>query len=840
MFQTLNPHVRQGGQEGFSHDQIVAKSGGSIVSGDAMASLRPVRTPPSPPTILSVSAAVSGAVVFFNASTAAGSSPITTYKVTSSPGGFTATGTKSPLTIYGLTNGVPYTFSVVATSSDGSSASSVVSAAVTPVDRPGPPTAVSVVTGNGQATVSFGPPVTNGGAPITRYQVTAAISGDYGVIVPGSESPSPILVTGLTNGATYTFYVYARNKVGLSLPATISAVIPATVPGVPTGLGVNIANGIVTVNFTAPTYTGGALITSYTVTSNPGNITATGTTSPIVVPGLTIGTSYTFSVVATNSKGSSAPSAASPAVTYNTVPGPPTEVSATHGNRSATVYFTAPINTGGLPITGYTVTSSPGGFTATGATSPIIVSGLNNGTSYSFIVVARNSLGSSPMAYTATVIPSTVPGRPNGGYVAPGVGKATVTFYPPSTDGGAPITGYTVTSSPGGFTATGTAAGTAYPYIITGLTNGTPYTFSIVATNINGASISVKTYEVTPANVPSAPTNVSVTVEDWETSVSFTAPADNGGSPIIAYSVSATPVGATTVTTTVTGTSSPITVTGLTSGTSYIFSVVAVNSIGESSPAASGIITPVFVDKISASLTSSRLTEYQAATSNEWIKITAAEYTALQANVSGTTKAGIIDDVILSTTAVSGQTNDITNNASLLVANGITTVTPAIPANNYLYAFAISWVTAVPTEGMRVYTNINKTGYRGYNQVGSVLPATTSSGMSYYVRKGVVTTNGDTDGTLACFSGTRIDYPDANGRLPGTNGYDGTTAPAGSGGYIGTRLLAGTGITPIPTIKYQPGIGTNAPAANVEISQGMSGVGAVVLQGLATPKRQWD
>ena len=69
------------------------------------------------------------------------------------------------------------------------------------------------------------------------------------------------------------------------------------------------------ITFTPPVSDGGAAITSYTVTSSPGNHTASGTGSPIIVTGLTNGQAYTFTVTATNSAGTSAASTASSAVT---------------------------------------------------------------------------------------------------------------------------------------------------------------------------------------------------------------------------------------------------------------------------------------------------------------------------------------------------------------------------------------------------------------------------------------------------------------------------------------------------------------------------------------------
>jgi hypothetical protein len=79
------------------------------------------------------------------------------------------------------------------------------------------------------------------------------------------------------------------------------------------------ASGSVTVHFTPPTLTGGSPITSYTVTAVPGDKTATGAGSPITVSGLTNGTSYTFTVSATNGIGASSPSIPSNAVTPTTV-----------------------------------------------------------------------------------------------------------------------------------------------------------------------------------------------------------------------------------------------------------------------------------------------------------------------------------------------------------------------------------------------------------------------------------------------------------------------------------------------------------------------------------------
>ncbi len=464
-----------------------------------------VLSAPSVPLNVSAAAGDGSATITFSPPAFNGGAPISSYDVAVSPGGTTVSNVTSPATINGLANGTTYTFSLTATSSEGTSPPVVVTA--TPRRVPDAPTGVVGVPGNGQVVVSFVTPASDGGAPITSYTVTSSPDG-----VTAAGTASPITVIGLTNGTSYTFTVTATNAVGPSPASSASAAVtPATLPGAPTGIGATAGNGQATVTFTPPASNGGAAITSYTVTSSPGGFTATGGASPLTVTGLTNGTGYTFTVKATNSVGIGPASAASTSVTPMTVPVAPTGVTAAPGNARATVSFAAPSSNGGGAITSYTVTSSPGGFTASGAASPLTVTGLTNGTSYTFTVTATNGAGPSPAsAPSNAVTPTGPPGMPTGVAATTVNTLAVVTFTPPAVDGGAAITSYTVTVSPGGRTVTGSGS----PIVIAGLTSGTAYTFTVTANNSAGpGSASAPSNSVTPLGTRSTDTPDPPTAE---------------------------------------------------------------------------------------------------------------------------------------------------------------------------------------------------------------------------------------------------------------------------------------------------------------------------------------
>lgn len=445
----------------------------------------------------------------------------------------------------------------------------------------------ATATGSTTATVTFAAPLNDGGSTITSYTATASPGG-----ITASAANSPISFTGLSPNTTYTFTVTATNGDGTSAASEVSNSITtsATVPDAPIiGTATKTGTTTATVAFGVPSSDGGYPITQYTVTSLPGSVTATGTSSPINVTGLASGTAYTFTVTATNQVGTSSPSQASNSINTDFVnPNAPTEptigTATATGSTSASLTFTAPSSDGGYPITSYTVISTPGGITASGASSPISITGLTPGTEYTFTVAGVNSQGTGLQSESSNAITTdaAAPSAPlNVVATKTGSTTATVTFSEPTLNNGAAVTGYTVTSSPGGVTASGAGS----PINITGLTPGTAYTFTVTATNSAGTSVaSAPSNQITAdAAVPGAPTIGTATkINSTSASVAFTAPASNGGAVITGYTVTSNPGNITA-----SGTTSPITVTGLTPATTYTFTVTAANFVGTGTASAS-------------------------------------------------------------------------------------------------------------------------------------------------------------------------------------------------------------------------------------------------------------
>ena len=182
--------------------------------------------------------------------------------------------------------------------------------------------------------------------PDVEYRIYMATDDDSEHRVEiTDEASSPYTIPKLVNGKTYYFVVKAENKGGLSEASNQVSVTPSSAPGAPTDVTATPGNGQATVRFTAPAHDGGSPITAYEVTVSPGNTIITGNASPIIVPGLSNGTSYTFTVKAINGAGKSTDSAKSNAIVPAAASAPSTNPPATQAPSTTPITPVTPPTT---------------------------------------------------------------------------------------------------------------------------------------------------------------------------------------------------------------------------------------------------------------------------------------------------------------------------------------------------------------------------------------------------------------------------------------------------------------------------------------------------------------
>ncbi len=570
----------------------------------------PANTAPDAPTGVTATAGNAQATVSWTPPANNGGSAITGYTVTPYIGAVAQTevpfdDSATTRDITGLTNGTTYTFKVTASNLIGESAKSSASNAVTPTapaTAPGAPTIGTATAGDGQATLTWTAPASNGGSAITGYTVTPYIGAAAQTPQVFGDTLTTHIITGLTNGTAYTFKVAATNSVGTgSNSADSNVVTPAAVPGAPTIGTATAGNAKATLTWTAPASNGGSPITGYTVTPYIGAAAQTpqvfgDTLTTHDVTGLTNGTAYTFKVAATNAAGTGAQSAASNAVTPSaaTAPGAPTIGNALPGNGSVALTWLAPGSNGGSAITSYVITPYIGAAAQapidTGSTSTSkTVTGLTNGTTYTFKVAAKNAVGTGADSAASGTVTAGAPASPGFPAAAPGDLQAKVAYTTPANNGSA-ITGYVITPYIGAAAqAPQTFNTTATSNFVTGLTNGTTYTFKIAAINANGTGPQATTNSVI-VGTPTGPGFPNANPGQTSARITWLVSAPNGA-PLQGYKITPYIGAVAQPTQTFNSTANVQIITGLTTGTNYSFKVAGFNSIGVGPEAQTVVIT---------------------------------------------------------------------------------------------------------------------------------------------------------------------------------------------------------------------------------------------------------
>ena len=563
--------------------------------------------------------------------------------------GETTSDTSRSVTLGGLTNGTAYQVQVRAANSVGESDWST-AADEFPSTVPGKPATPTLTVKDVSLGVSWSAPSSNGGAAITGYKVgrcSASCSSDANWTVKTLTTTGTTTdLTSLTNGTAYQVRVAAVNRSGTGAWSDTTTATPAKVPDAPSAPKLTKGARQLSVSWSAPA-DNGEDITDYDVrycVNSTGCDAASewtslsgaadpGTSTTATISNLTNGTTYQVQVRATNSVGDGSWSPSSSAAPEDK-PAQPATPTLTYSNTSLGVSWTAPADNG-QDISDYDVQyractlstdltcadsntatwestwTDRTGETNSDTSTSVTLSSLTNGTAYQVQVRAANSVGESDWSTAADEYPSTVPGKPAAPSLTVKDQSLGVSWSPPSSDGGAAVTGYKVGRC---YTGCGTDSNWTVKTLntngtttdVTGLTNGTAYQVRVAAVNRSGTGSWSDTATKTPADEPDAPGAPTVTAEHQGLGVAWTAPTDNGAS-ISDYDVqyracTATPKTCTTSPTwgnwtdrsgeTNSDTSTSVTLSSLTNGTAYQVQVRAGNSVGESAWSVSTKATP--------------------------------------------------------------------------------------------------------------------------------------------------------------------------------------------------------------------------------------------------------
>lgn len=436
---------------------------------------------------------------------------------------------------------------------------------------PDAPSNLVATPGNAQASIAFAEPG-DGGSPIIDYQYQV----DGGGWSPSGLSASPILIPGLSNGSLHRIALRAVNALGPGAASAEVEVTPFTLPGAPTGVAASVGDAAAEISFQPPLDDGGAALTGFFVASLPAGPTQQCASSPCTVVGLTNGTAYRFTVAAENAAGRGPASLPSDAVTPV-------------GPQAALSVSATPAT---IPVGGTSTLSTTGG-SGEGALGYVLSSGeticslqddqLTGLAVGVCTVTATKAADAAHTATSASVEVTVVLAEQSIDFPAlPDRDFGTDSFALSATGGasGLPVVfastsaSVCATSGPQGATLTLLSAGVC----------------SIRASQAGNSTYApapdvLRQFVVRPV-LPGAPEQLGASPGNAELTITWQAPAQDGGSPITDYSASAIPSGQNEPVASCDTTTQRCVIRGLVNGTAYSVRVIARNSAG-SGPAAS-------------------------------------------------------------------------------------------------------------------------------------------------------------------------------------------------------------------------------------------------------------
>jgi hypothetical protein len=650
------------------------------------------------------------------------------------------------VTITGLNPSTAYNFEVIAVNSIGSSSAAVLNGLQTASPPPQPTNfAAGTIT---TTSIALSWTASSGASSYTvNYQVSGASSW---TTASSTITNTNTTITGLTSGTTYNFQLIATNSSGNGNPVPLNGIVTGAVPALPSGITVtSVTAGSVGLNW-SPVNGAANYSVSYQVSGGSswtpfGN--AAGTS--IVVVNLTTNTIYNFQVVANNSYGSSTPGVLNSIETTTAPSGTPP---ASPTNLTDTATGATSITLGWDSMSGATSynisyqTLGAVGWTAyqTVTTTNVVVQGLTVNTTYNFQVSSANTYGVSNPSTLSNI--ETIP--PPGAVTGLAAGTITTTSVGLSWNGSGTATSYTVNYQTSGatiWTAFGSPI-TSASVVVTGLTSGTSYNFEVISNNSSGPSAPAILNNITTGAPPSPPTSFQAgSLTSTTVPLVWTASSGTGITYTVSYQISGgsswTQFGGAVSTTSTT-------VTGLTSGTTYSFQIIATNAYGSSSPQyLNNILTPTLPGQ-PGSLQSGTITSSSVVLN--WLSATQATGYSISYQISGSGATWMsFQTTTGNTCTVTGLTGSTTYNFQVIATNSFGSGTPSILSGIVTPDPPIT-IPVTPTGVTMTQSGVGNGGEAtlGWN----ASPGATSYTLSY-TAAGNTHTYGSVSGTSVTFGG---------------------------------------------------------------------------------------
>jgi parallel beta-helix repeat protein len=511
----------------------------------------------------------------------------------------------------GLTNGVTYTYNVTAINGEGEGPNSG-DISATPLTVPDSPTGLTAQEGNSYINLTWNPPASDGGSPITNYVIYRGTVSGGEIWLTEIGNITYFNDTGLTNGQEYFYFIRAKNSEGEGPDSSEISEIPKRPPFGPSNLQVNVGDTMVNLSWLAPANDGGSNVTGYRIYkgNESGNLTFLIEIGNILYyeeTDVTNGDTYYYQISAINIMGEGSKSNEISA-TPGTTPGIPGGVSAEAGDSFIEISWNAPTSDGGSPITDYVIyrgTSSGGEIWLAdiGSVLEFNDTSVSNGMTYYYKVAAKNAAGEGQPSSEVSDTPMGLPSEPNNVAIVAGESYLLVTWEAPITDGGSSITNYYI------YRGT-TSGGEAYWDEVSGVlfyndstvTPGMEYFYTVSAVTTIGEGPQSNEVSETLYEYPGAPKNLTATAGDSYIYLAWAAPDSEGSSSITTYLIFR-------------GTASGVLSrlddtenvlfyndTAVTNGNKYFYVVIAENSEGEGLGSSEVNATPSGVPRASTNL----------------------------------------------------------------------------------------------------------------------------------------------------------------------------------------------------------------------------------------------